>query len=80
MTKFDTNSKERTGTEPETDGGIIVAGDEGEVLDDDPYTEHREPPAQGGERYVRCEACGRELLCELGGRDALLHAPECTHG
>lgn len=45
----------------------------------DPYTEHIEPAAQGGERYVRCARCGRELLVALGGRDNLAHADGCPH-
>lgn len=81
MTDFESHAQERIDTDDlQPDGGIIVAGDEGEILDDDgPYTEHRESPAQGGERYVRCEACGRELLCSLGGREALLHRDDCPH-
>lgn len=47
---------------------------------DAPYTTHYEPAAQGGEKYVRCTACGRELLASLGGRRNLLHAPDCPHG
>ncbi len=43
-------------------------------------TEHVEPLAQGGKRYVRCEACGRELLCALGGRTGLPHTDECPLG
>ncbi|MFC7158012.1 SWIM zinc finger family protein [Halomarina halobia] len=65
-----------------TDGGLIVAGDDGEVLEGEDegegeYTYHVEPPAEGGQRYVRCDGCGRELLMSLGGRNALLHAADC---
>jgi hypothetical protein len=55
-----------TTTEVEADGRTVS------------ITEHRETPAQGGERYVRCESCGRELLSSLGGADALLHADGCA--
>lgn len=65
-----------------TDGGMVVAGDEGEILDDgsdDGYTEHVEPPEQGGGTYVRCTDCGRELLVSLGGRERLPHAEGCPN-
>lgn len=69
-----------------TDGGVIVAGDEGEILDSDgsddtekAYSEHVEPRTQGGRRYVRCESCSRELLVSLGGRDALPHKEGCPN-
>lgn len=64
------------------DGGeIIVAGDDAEILDESPgYTEHVEPAKQGGERYVRCEGCGRELLVALGGKENLVHADGCPNG
>jgi hypothetical protein len=70
-----------------TDGGeeIVVAGDDGESLDGSDednrpgYTRHREPLAQGGKEYVRCEGCGRELLVELGGRDGVLHREGCSN-
>lgn len=67
------------------DGGeIIVAGDDGEVLDESEndapgYTRHVEPHAQGGKKYVRCEGCERELLVELGGRENLLHREGCDN-
>jgi hypothetical protein len=65
----------------------VVAGDEGELIDEDEnedgdaagYTRDREPPAQGGKEYVRCERCGRELLVELGGRDGILHREGCPN-
>lgn len=44
------------------------------------YTEHVEPEEQGGEPYVRCEGCGRELLTALGGREKLMHADGCPNG
>ena len=64
-----------------TDGGeeIVVDGDDGEILETPGYSEHVESSEQGGERYVRCEACGRELLVELGGRENLLHAEGCPN-
>jgi len=43
------------------------------------FTEHIEPAAQGGERYVRCEGCGRELLVALGGREQLPHRDGCPN-
>jgi hypothetical protein len=43
------------------------------------FTEHIEPLAQGGERYVRCEGCGRELLVDLGGREKLPHRNGCPN-
>lgn len=41
------------------------------------YSEHREPEEQGGNRYVRCEGCDRELLEVLGGRENLAHRDGC---
>jgi len=49
------------------------------TTDDASYTEHIEPAAQGGERYVRCEGCGRELLVALGGREQFPHRDECPN-
>jgi len=43
------------------------------------YSTHYEPAAQGGEEYVRCEGCGRELLLSLGGREKLVHADGCLN-
>ena len=51
----------------------------GEIIETPGYTTHREPPAQGGEEYVRCEGCGRELLIELGGREKLVHVDGCPN-
>lgn len=64
------------------DGGTVTADPATDAPDADlpPVTEHREPPAQGGERYVRCEGCGREVLCSLGGRGNLLHRVDCPRG
>lgn len=44
------------------------------------YSQHVEPPEQGGERYVRCEECGAELLESLGGADNLVHRDGCPAG
>jgi len=47
------------------------------TTDDEPtITRHVEPAAVGGEPYVRCEDCGREVI----GRDPsrLLHAEGCS--
>jgi hypothetical protein len=52
---------------------------EGTATEHAPYTEHVEPPEQGGEPYVRCEGCGRELLTSLGGRERLAHPPACPN-
>lgn len=41
------------------------------------YSKHVEPLDQGGAAYVRCEACGVELLTSLGGARNLLHARDC---
>jgi hypothetical protein len=43
----------------------------------EPYTHHVEPPAQGGEAYIRCEACSREVI----GRDPsrIPHAAGCAN-
>lgn len=38
-----------------------------------------EAPEQGGEKYVRCEGCGRELLSKYGGQAKLPHADDCAH-
>ena len=65
-----------------SDGGIIEAGDDGEILDDndgenEAYTYHREPRAQGGARYVRCEGCGREVV--PADPEKLLHKESCPN-
>lgn len=44
------------------------------------FSIHREPPAQGGAAYVRCEGCGAELLCSLGGAAKLVHREGCPTG
>lgn len=63
-----------------SDGGILEAGDEGEVLDEETpeYSYHIEPPNQGGARYVRCEYCGREVLG--GDPDRIPHRDGCPNG
>ena len=43
------------------------------------YTYHVEPPEVGGERYARCEGCGRELLTSLGGAAKIPHADSCPN-
>ncbi|MFC4986789.1 hypothetical protein [Saliphagus infecundisoli] len=58
------------------DGGLITDSG-GDSSSEQAYTRHIEPPEQGGEAYVRCRDCERELLVELGGRDRLPHAPGC---
>jgi hypothetical protein len=60
-------------------GEHVVTADGGKVewSDVPDYTEHIEPPEQGGEKYVRCEGCGRELLECLGGREKLAHVDGC---
>ena len=41
------------------------------------YTYHHEPPHEGGQRFARCDACGAELLCSLGGARKLVHKADC---
>lgn len=41
------------------------------------YTTHVESPAQGGETYVRCPDCGREVIGTDPSR--LPHAAGCSH-
>jgi len=77
------------------DGGtdeIVVAGDQGEILEDDTddvvdlseetddriYTYHWEPYEQGGARYVRCELCGAE--CVPAEPERLAHHDGCPEG
>lgn len=58
----------------------LVATDGGHVVEREPtveFTQHVEPPEQGGERYVRCGGCGAEILSKLGGRDAMIHREGC---
>lgn len=55
----------------------VVLADGGQVVDGPEYSRHVEPVEQGGEPYVRCEACGAELLEALGGRDELMHREDC---
>ncbi|GGN26987.1 SWIM zinc finger family protein [Halarchaeum nitratireducens] len=40
-------------------------------------THHVEPPAQGGEHYIRCEGCGVEVLG--GDTSRLPHKDGCPH-
>ena len=64
------------------DGGTAIEQSaDSETVDDtdDGFTYHVEPEKQGGERYVRCEGCGNELLCILGGKDDLLHRDGCSN-
>lgn len=60
-----------------TDGGQIVDDAKNDSETTVEYTRHVEPPEQGGERYVRCEGCGAELLESLGGEDRLVHRNGC---
>jgi len=53
-----------------SDSGAAQATDAEQV-----YTYHWEPVAQGGERYVRCERCGREVI--PADADRLLHKRSC---
>lgn len=54
-------------------GPRAVAADGGRMAwtDTPDYTDHVEPAGQGGEPFVRCEGCGRELLVAYGGREKL---------
>jgi len=49
-----------------------------ETTDDQIYTYHTEPEAQGGARYVRCEECGAE--CVPADPDRLYHRDGCSEG
>jgi len=40
------------------------------------YSFHREPPAQGGLRYIRCEECGSEAIPARPER--VLHYESCS--
>jgi hypothetical protein len=40
---------------------------------------HVEPPEVGGDRYARCEGCGRELLTSLGDAAKIPHADGCPN-
>jgi len=42
------------------------------------FTNHVEPPEQGGKRFVRCTGCGREILCCIG-KERLTHAEGCQN-
>jgi hypothetical protein len=72
-----------------TDGGIIEADDDGEILTDERdadgaatdgevYTYHHESYAEGAARYVRCERCGAE--CVPADPDRLAHREGCPEG
>lgn len=84
MQTDDTAARKTAATADGTDTDqIIVAGDEGQILDREPdveYSYHTEPPEQGGERFVRCKRCGAELLVSLGGEDNLVHRDGCPAG
>lgn len=43
-----------------------------------PYTRHVEPADQGGETYIRCRGCGREVIGTNFER--LPHRDGCEHG
>jgi hypothetical protein len=43
------------------------------------YSELMEPLEQGGEIYVKCDECGRELLKDLGGWSRLPHKAGCPN-
>ena len=62
-----------------TDGGV-VADESADAVEtsEETYTYHREPEAQGGARYVRCEACGAE--CVPADPDRLYHRDGCSEG
>jgi len=67
------------------DGGVRATEQSPNDCDSDDdgdggFTYHVEPAKQGGEKYVRCEDCGRELLCKLGGKDDLPHRDGCSNG
>ena len=43
----------------------------------EPYTVHVEPRSQGGNQYLRCRDCKREVIGDDFSR--LHHKPECKH-
>lgn len=43
------------------------------------YTYHYEDPKFGGAKYARCEACGRENVCEMGGAEKIHHTADCPN-
>jgi len=64
------------------DGGIIDAGDDGEILDErdgpdwvGPFPEVDRYGEPTGERFVRCPACGVEVLA--GEEHHATHRPAC---
>ena len=66
-----------------TDGGeIIVAGDDGELLEDGPtwegpFSERDQSGRLTGHEFVRCSECGVEVL---SGRERhASHRPTCRH-
>lgn len=61
------------------DLGRHVSGEPNfEAIDKPDFTYHIEPPEQGGEKYVRCEHCGAEILTKLGGKENLEHVDGCS--
>lgn len=65
-----------------TDGGIVVAGDDAEILDDSPawdgpFTEYDKYGRPTGHAYVRCPDCGVEVL--TGDKDRAYHRPACRY-
>lgn len=42
------------------------------------FTEHIEPADQGGEPFLRCTGCSREILASIGA-DRLTHADGCPN-
>ena len=45
--------------------------------DDSHVTRHVEPPAQGGQPYIRCTGCQREVLGQNAA--SIPHADDCPH-
>jgi hypothetical protein len=66
------------------DGGVVPAADDAELVDDGagdvwdgPHTEFDRYGQPTGHDYVRCRACGVEVLADR--REAATHAGDCPH-
>lgn len=67
------------------DGGVVAPGDDAEVIDSDtsdtwsgPHTEYNQYGEPTGHEYVRCRACGVEVIDDR--RDDATHRGDCPHG
>ena len=55
----------------------VSAGLDSSATTEVPYTRHVEPPEQGGEPYLRCKCCDREVIGTEFER--LNHKADCEH-